>query len=122
MADVELYREVKMSSVNVIVRLIVTMMLLLMAFVLYPQGSTASAQTVIIVNGGGWGPGPGWGPGAGWGPGSPLECGLGSRLECRVGSRLGSSPIICRLGSPMGLGSPLVMSDGAGRDCWGWQC
>ena len=53
---------------------------------------------------------------------TPLECGLGSRLErglgptpveCglgpRLGSRLGAAPpTICRLGSPLGLGSSLV--------------
>ena len=49
---------------------------------------------------------------------TPLECGLGSRLErglgptpveCGLGSRLGAAPpTICRLGSPLGLGSSLV--------------
>ena len=52
---------------------------------------------------------------------TPLECGLGPRLErglgptpleCGLGPRLGSRlgappPFICRLGSPLGLGSPL---------------
>ena len=46
---------------------------------------------------------------------SPLECGLGSRLGYRP--RLGptASPFICRLGSALGLGSPLECRMG-----WGW--
>ena len=50
--------------------------------------------------------------------GSRLECGLGSSpLECGLGSRLGSpaSPFICRLGSALGLGSPLECRLG-----WTW--
>ena len=40
---------------------------------------------------------------------TPVECGLGARLGSRLGSRLGAAPpTICRLGSPLGLGSSLV--------------
>ena len=50
--------------------------------------------------------------------GPRLECRLGSSpLECGLGSRLGptASPFICRLGSALGLGSPLECRMG-----WGW--
>jgi hypothetical protein len=57
--------------------------------------------------------------------GPRLECGLGSRLgpiplECGLGPRLGprlgaAPPIICRLGSPLGLGSSLVTLPQDGR-------
>jgi hypothetical protein len=76
---------------------------------------TASAQTVIIVGGGG-APGwnAGWGPGwnAGWGP-PRWSAGWGSRLGSRLGPT--ASPFICRLGSALGLGSPLECRLG-----WGW--
>ena len=44
---------------------------------------------------------------------TPVECGLGPRCGLRLGPRLerglgAAPPTICRLGSPLGLGSSLV--------------
>ena len=46
---------------------------------------------------------------------SPLECGLGSRSRLESGLGSPASPFICRLGSELGLGSPLECRLG-----WTW--